>query len=159
MTKAFFIRLNTLCNAADAVANDLQYHQRCCLYAQRNAKKRSNTHCDTDSIEIDDNSRVISDIELLNMVKCELDKKENTDLNMNFINTTYINLLQDNNHADINRNYKRYLEQLLLENIPYAEFNKLRQKNESEKLCSTKKMNYIIGIALENAKDNMSNIF
>ena len=54
--KSFFIHLNTLCNAADAVANDLQYHQRCCLYAQRNAKKRNNTHCDTDSVEIDDNS-------------------------------------------------------------------------------------------------------
>ena len=24
--KSFFIRLNTLCNAADAVANDVQYH-------------------------------------------------------------------------------------------------------------------------------------
>ena len=31
--KSFFIRLNTLCNAADAVANDVQYHQRCWLYA------------------------------------------------------------------------------------------------------------------------------
>ena len=108
--KSFFIRLNTLCNAADAVANDVQYHQRCCLYAQRNTKKTNNTHCDTDSIGIDDTSRVISDIELLNVVKCELDKKDYTDLNMNNINTTFINLLQDNNHADINPNYKRYLQ-------------------------------------------------
>ena len=65
--KSFFIRLNTLCNAADAVVNDVQYHQRCWFNAQRNAKKTNNTHCDTDSIEIDDTSRVISDIELLNV--------------------------------------------------------------------------------------------
>ena len=148
--KSFFIHLNTLCNAADAVANDVQYHQRCWLYAQRNAKKTNNIHCDTDSIEIADTSRVISDIELLNVVKCEFDKKENTDLNMNNINNTYINLLQDNNHADINPNYKRYLKQLILEIIPYVEFIKPRRKNESEKLCSTKERNNIIDTALEN---------
>ena len=79
--KSFFIRLNTLCNAAGAVANDVQCHKRCWVYAQRNAKK-TNTHCNTDSTEMDDTSRVISDIELLNVVKCELDKKENTDLNI-----------------------------------------------------------------------------
>ena len=156
--KNFFICLNTLCNAADAVANDVQYHQRCWLYAQRNAKKTNNSHCYTDSIEIDDISCVINDIELLNVVKCELDKKGNIDLNANNINTTYINLLQDNNHADINPNYKRYLKQLILENTPYVEFIKPRRKNESE-LCSTNARNNIIDTALENAKDNMSNIF
>ena len=78
---------------------------------------------------------------------------------MNNINTTYINLLQENNRADINPNYKRYLKQLILKNIPYVVFIKVRQKNESEKLCSTKERNNIIDTALENAKDNMSNIF
>ena len=37
--KRFFIRLNTLCNTADAVANDVQYHQCCWLYSQHNANK------------------------------------------------------------------------------------------------------------------------
>ena len=37
--KSFYIRLNTLCNAADAVTNDVQYHQHCWLYAQRNARQ------------------------------------------------------------------------------------------------------------------------
>ena len=157
--KSFFIHLNTLCNAADAVANYVQYHQRCWLYTQRNVKKTNNIHCDTDSIEINDTPRVISDIELLNVVKCEFNKKENTDLNMNNINNTYINLLQDNNHADINPNYKRYLKQLILENNPYGEFIKPRRKNESEKLCSAKERNSIIDTALENAEDIMSNIF
>ena len=78
---------------------------------------------------------------------------------MNNINTTYINLFQDNNHADINSNYKRFLKQLILENIPYVEFIKLTRKNESEKLCSTKEKDNVIDTALENAKDNMSNIF
>ena len=108
--KTFLSVWTSVCNAADAVANDVQYHQRCWLYAQRHGKKTNNTHCDTDSIKIDDTPRVISDIELLNVVKSELDKKEeNTDLSMNNINATYINLLEDNNHADINANYKRSL--------------------------------------------------
>ena len=93
------------------------------------------------------------------MVKCELDKKENTDFNMNNINTTYVIFLQGNNHADINPNFKRYLKQLILENMPYVELIKPRRKNESEKLCSTKERNNIIDTALENTKDNMSNIF
>ena len=130
--RGFFIHLNTLCHAAEAVANDVQYHQRCWLYAQPNAKKTDNTHCYTDSIEIDDTSSVISDIELLNAVKCELDKKEIADLNMNNINANYINLLQDNNHADINPYYKRYMKQLILEHIPCVKFIKPRPENESE---------------------------
>ena len=77
---------------------------------------------------------------------------------MNNINATYINLLQDNNHADTNANYKRYLKQLILEDIPYVEFIKPRRKNESDKLCSTKERNNIIDTALENAKDNMSKL-
>ena len=157
--KSFFIRLNTLCNAADEVGNDVQYHQQFWLYAQHNAKKTNNTHCDTNSIEIEDTSCVISDIGLLHVVKCKLDKKENTDLNMNNINTTCIILLQNNNHADINPKSKRYLTQLILGNIPYVEFIKLSRKNELEKFCSTKQRNDIIDTALENAKDNMSNIF
>ena len=72
---------------------------------------------------------------------------------MNNINTTYINLLQDNNRPDIDPSYKRYLKQLILENIPYVELIKPRRKIESEKLCSTKERNNIIDIALENAKD------
>ena len=41
----------------------------------------------------------------------------------------------------------------------YVKFIKPMRKNESEKLCSTKERNNIIDTALENAKDNMSNIF
>ena len=78
---------------------------------------------------------------------------------MDNINTTNINLLQDNNPTDINPNYKRCMKQLILENIPYVEFIKPKRKNESEKLCFTKERNNIIYTALENVKDNMSKIF
>ena len=71
---------------------------------------------------------------------------------MNNINTTYINLPQDNNHADINPNYTRYQKQLILENIPYVKFIKPRRENVSEKLRSTKERNNIIDTALENGK-------
>ena len=41
----------------------------------------------------------------------------------------------------------------------YVKFIKPMRKNESEKLCSTKERNNIIDTAVENAKDNISNIF
>ena len=35
--KSFFIRLNSMIDPSDAVANDVQYHLRCWIYAQRKA--------------------------------------------------------------------------------------------------------------------------
>ena len=67
--KSLFIRLNTLCNGAGAVGNDVQCHQCCWLHAQSNAKKTNNNHCDTDGIESDDTSRVISDVQSLYKAK------------------------------------------------------------------------------------------
>jgi len=152
----FLIRLNTLADPADAVANDVQYHQNCWLYAQREASKTSTE----DVAEMEQTSRVISDIEILNIVKCELDSGANSDLNMNNINTTYINLLQDNNHpSEIKNNNKRYLKRIILENIPDVEVIKPRRKNVPERLCSTKEKDAIVGDALENVSDNLQHIF
>jgi len=96
----------------------------------------------------------------LNIVKCELDSGANSDLNMNNINTTYINLLQDNNHpSEIKNNNKRYLKRIILENIPDVEVIKPRRKNVPERLCSTKEKDAIVGDALENVSDNLQHIF
>ena len=40
--KSFLLRLNTIPNCNDAVANDVQYHQICWVYAQREAESLEN---------------------------------------------------------------------------------------------------------------------
>ena len=42
--KDFFIRLNTLPDPADAVANDVLYHQECWVYKQREANKTETSY-------------------------------------------------------------------------------------------------------------------
>ena len=54
---------------------------------------------------------------------------------MNNVNTTYVNILQDNNQGNIQLNYKRHLKGLLLESIPNIEFIMAVKKNEPEKIC------------------------
>ena len=78
--------MNSFPDAPEAVANNVKYHQRCWLYwlyKKHYAEKTNKTYSDIDSIETDDTSRVIAKIEILNVVKCELDRKENADFNMN----------------------------------------------------------------------------
>ena len=151
---SFLVRLNTPSDATDAVANDVQYHQRCWVYAQRSV-----CSIDVDIVEIEQSSRVVADIEILNAIKCELSNPTGVILNMKNINTTYINLLNDNKHSDIGINYKRYLEQLIIENIPDIEFIKPTHQNESEKLCDTQKKHAIVDSALENVSDDLHHIF
>ena len=154
--KSFVVRLNTLTDPTDAVANDVQYHQQCWIYAQRLAAKSGEVD---GSRVIDDSARVIADIEILNAIECELENPTGTALNMNNINLSYINLLKDNNYDNMGTNYKRYLKQLIGENIPNIEFIKPRCQNESEKICSSKTKNDIVDAALENLSDDLSHIF
>ena len=112
----FFIRLNSLSDPTDAVANDVQYHQLCWIYAQRDAqppidKVLNQKHC------------VIADIEILNAIKCELTSQTGVPMNMNNINATY-NLLNENQYEYTGNDYKKHLKQLIVENIPNIEFIK-----------------------------------
>ena len=65
--KSFFIRLNSMIDPSDAVAKDVQYHLRCWIYAQRKAVPQTE-YSSSDSNQ----SNVISDIEIINVVKCAL---------------------------------------------------------------------------------------
>ena len=77
--KSFDIHLNTISDSTDAVANDTQYHPRCWICAQREAEGEE-AH---ESIQnMDETSRVISDIEIINIVKCELNEPSNIRLNV-----------------------------------------------------------------------------
>ena len=64
--KEFYIRVNSISDPTDDVANDVKYHRRCWVYAQREAEGSD----DNDDIQV--TSRVISNIELINMIRSEL---------------------------------------------------------------------------------------
>ena len=92
-------------------------------------------------------------------MKCALNYPSETVLNVNNVNTTYVNILQDNNQGNIQLNYKRHLKELLLENIPNIEFIKPVKKNEPEKICSTKQKDEIVGSTFENINSNYHDVF
>lgn len=54
-------------------------------------------------------------------------------LDMNGVYTRHKNLLGE---KDSNSNHKKYLKNLLLENIPYLSFSRPLSKRESDILCS-----------------------
>ena len=146
----FFIRLNSLSDHTDAVSNDVQYHQLCWIYTQRDAqppkdKVLNQKHC------------VIADIEILNASKCELTNPTGVPMNMNNINATY-NLLNENQYEYTGNDYKKHLKQLILENIPNIELIKPKCRNESEKICVSATKDAVVD-AFENVEENIGYLF
>ena len=109
--KEFFIRLSTIPQAEDAVANDVAYHLKCWVLAQREVQKELLIPNETEIQELEDVNRVIADIEIIDIVRRNASVSKITD--MNTINETYNNLLGNNTTV----NYKRYLKSLLQSNI------------------------------------------
>ena len=57
--QGFFIRMNSIPDPDDAVANDVQYHLKCLITAQRSALKVA-SECE-EIQELEDLSRVVAD--------------------------------------------------------------------------------------------------
>ena len=64
------IRLNSVCNPADAVANDVLYHRKCYAYLKRQAWKDISSEFQ----DVDNKARVVADIEILNLVEYKLSR-------------------------------------------------------------------------------------
>ena len=124
--QGFFIRMNSIPNASDAVANDVKYHMKCWVNAQRATAK--STKEDGSVQEIEDVKRVIADIDIIDIVKSSVND-QNELLNMNNINLLGID-------EDAEANYKRYLKNLLAENIGDIEFTRPPSRLQSERVCS-----------------------
>ena len=131
--KSLYIRLNSICIASDAVANDVIYHLDCWVKVQRKVKPKS-----TDLQEINLVSQVILDIDLLNIIEYALSHPTGIVLDMNMINRRYKDLLSENglNECDMKESYKPYLKELISENIPKAKLVKSPRVNEPERLTS-----------------------
>lgn len=128
------IRLNSVCNPSDAVANDVLYHLKCYVHLQREAGKNAST----DFIDVDHKARVVADIEILNLVEYKLSQGEI--LNMNTIHETYKSILVENGmeKRSLKDVYKKYLKQLIEEQIVDVKFIKSYRANESTQLCSSR---------------------
>ena len=151
--QGFYRRLNSIPDATDAVANDVKYHLRCWVNAQRKLKK-------SDIQELDNIAQVVSDIEITNIVECEINNSEHPVLNMSEINECYKALLRQNGEAEdlIKDNYKRYLKLLINQNISSAMFMKSPRVNEPERVCSKGVQEAALDI-LSNQSDDLDMIF
>ena len=108
--KNFFLRLNTIPLAEDAIANDVEYHLKCWVTIQREVQ--NDTLNEKDVIkELEDVNRVIADIEIVEMVGESVNN--NNVIDMNTVNLTYNALLD--NEEEIN--YKKYIKSLLQSNV------------------------------------------
>ena len=85
-----------------------------------------------------------------------LETSKDTILNMKDINTTYNNLMGNSDKTQVN--YKRYLKQLLTENICNIVFSRPPLRNEAERVCSAETQGKAIN-HIKNGVDNISTVF
>lgn len=148
--KSFLLRLNSIPNANDAVANEVRYHLPCWVKAKREAARTDNTQVD-DAVN-DDTSQVLADIEIINGVDLHLKTYPDDVLDMSIVNEWY------NEFIGTECNNKRYLKQLLTENVPDIHFIRPPARNTPERICSSFSQSKAVE-SLRNNRDNYTFIF
>ena len=148
---SFFLRMNSIPNAADAVENDVKYHLNCWVLAQQSAVK-----CNVELMqEMNDIDRILADIEIVNIVNQQLNVIGDAVLDMKNINTTYNNLLTT---SDNPQKFKCYLKQLLMNHIPNIIFTRPPARNEPERVLSHASHRSAVE-TFRNVPDNKTGIF
>ena len=128
--KSFFRRLNSISTASDANANDVMYHNICWADAKKKSVPKAKP--------IENFTRTLSDIELIHCIETELIQQTEKVLDMNIVNSMYREILLENGESRENLayNYKKYIKELILDNIPDIVFVKGKQKNKPEILMT-----------------------
>ena len=127
--KDFFLRLNTIPFAEDAIANDLEYHLKYWVAVQREVQ--NDILNEKDEIqELEDVNRVIADIKIVEMVGESVNNNNVTD--MNTVNLTYKALLDDEEEI----NYKEYIKSLLQSNVTNVLFSRPPCRRKPENIHS-----------------------
>ena len=106
------IRLANLIASEDAkagVAFDIKYHLACSISAERSAESSISQQSQPES----DISLLLSDMEIVEILELELIDSTGKILNMNDINATYINLLEENGVKNLSSDYKKHLTNLI----------------------------------------------
>ena len=142
--------MNSIPNSADAVANDVQYHLKCSILAERSIQ------VNRDEVQIFyDTERVVADINIIEIVWTNCN--ESKIMNMNNLNKAYNNLLENCDAEEVN--YKRYLKALLEDNIPRITFSIPPNRRQSAQFCSTNLQAKAVDEATSNRSDNFSSIY
>ena len=127
--KDFFLRLNKIPFAEDAIANDLEYHLKYWVAVQREVQ--NDILNEKDEIqELEDVNRVIADIKIVEMVGESVNNNNVTD--MNTVNLTYKALLDDEEEI----NYKEYIKSLLQSNVTNVLFSRPPCRRKPENIHS-----------------------
>ena len=143
------LRLNNIPNASDAFANDVQYHRKCWVASQRKANVEELLPQELENVH-----RIFADIEIQNIVKNMLKESTESVTDMKSLNTKYNNLLGTNEV-----NYKRYLKQRLLENVPGVQFVRPPTRNQSERVCSSRSQSSTVEKNFRSSYDDYQSIF
>ena len=146
---SLFLRLNTIPNTSDAIANDVQY-LTCWVDIKRQAEP--------DSInirEIVDIERVLADIEIVNTVQTTFIDSTDKILDMNVLSNCYKSMLKERDR----RNFKPYIKPLLQENIPDILFIRPPARNVLVRVCTKQLQIMSIQKSFENSWDSYKNIF
>ena len=87
---------------------------------------------------IENFTRTLSDIELIHYIETELIQQTERVLDMNIVNSMYREILLENGEyaENLASNYKKYIKDLIQDNIPEIVFAKSNQKNKPDKLMT-----------------------
>jgi hypothetical protein len=151
--QSFFLRLNTIPNADDAIANDVEYHRLCWGRAQCQI---SSTAKDLHDIQNFDNiDRVLADIEIVHMVQNLLNESPDTVLDMKNINLTYNDMIDQSPP----KSCKRYIKDLLEENVKEIVFVRPPARNQAERVCSSHSQRAAVEKMFTNSWDHYTNVY
>lgn len=153
--KGFYRHLNTSSVANDVPANNVMYYDICWIKAKREADRTNETVKENDYIN------ALSAVEIIHFVEKQMLDPSGKLLDMNVINETYQQVLSSNSkdEAFINRNYKKYLKNLIFNNITEVSFVKNKTPTKPEQLKSTRLESEIVDNSIkECTTDNMEKI-
>ena len=151
--KGFFIQLNSIPNSHDAVANDVLYHLKRWVNTQRNVSKMEDKGNDIEQTEA--LTRILANIEIINMVKNISKENPEEFMTMSEINEEYNRLMNNENLV----NYKSYIKQLLLDNVDSISFNRPKVRNAPERVFSKQTLLGVIDKQRNTKKDDYYSIF
>ena len=152
-------RLNSISSLDDSITNETKYHQRCWVDMKRAAQQKDGSIY---TQEIHDTHYVVADIEIINFVKQDLEDSTRKVLTTNIVEKVYQEILVDNglNQEYQQKSHKKYLKQLIIENIDDVKFIKSPCDNEPGKIRSKSAGDHSLDKTMQQcAAQNSNDIF
>lgn len=152
-------RLNSISSLDDSITNETKHHQRCWVDMKRAAQQKDGSIY---TQEIHDTHYVVADIEIINFVKQDLEDSTRKVLTTNIVEKVYQEILVDNglNQEYQQKSHKKYLKQLIIENIDDVKFIKSPCDNEPGKIHSKSAGDHSLDMTMQQcAAQNCNDIF